>query len=333
VCRLCVMLWKGGGARCAAGTRSQMRRWLCTPSSASPTSVHNNTWFTARSSDDTPNLALLLLNTPQKPASALRQLWSLATYRVCADAAANRLHDSFLLSEELADGVKAAGSALVTPASMRQQLYELERIAAQHESMVPDAVTGDFDSIRADVLQFYKDRGCLIAHDSSQDSTDFGKALGLIGSLPQEDSQSRTVVALGAFGDRFDHELASINMLYMWQHRFERIILMGERMTATLLPAGRHKIIPNPLLEGPTCGLLPIGGACERVSTKGLRWNLVDQPLGFGGMVSSSNEMVVEADGVMQVIVETSHPLVWTTVLRPDGWPRSTASHARWFGS
>ena len=63
-----------------------------------PARVHCNAWLTAPPSQDTPPSALVLLNTPPRPASALRQLWSISSYRVCADAAANRLRDSIHLA-------------------------------------------------------------------------------------------------------------------------------------------------------------------------------------------------------------------------------------------
>ena len=288
---------------------------------------HDNGWLTMPPSPDTPRTALVLLNTPPRPASALRQLWSLSSYRVCADAAANRLRDSIQLA--LGDETMVSGS----PAQLRRRLKQLQHVAKQHESMVPDAVTGDFDSIRPDVLDFYRQRGCLIAHNPSQNSTDFDKALQLVekaqaATLHEVQGKSAaatpaprkwTVIAFGAFGDRFDHELASINVLYRYRG-FERLLLMGERMTACLLPPGHHAIRSNPQIEGPTCGLLPIGGACDAVWTTGLRWNLEGQPLRFGALVSSSNQML---DGC--VTVTTTHPVIWTTVLRPDGWPRMTA--------
>ena len=87
---------------------------------------------------------------------------------------------------------------------------------------------------------------------------------------------------------------------------------------------GRHVPRPNPLIEGPTCGLLPIGGKCDKVHTSGLRWNLRGEPLEFGGLVSSSNQLLADPEtGLAEVHVSTTHPVVWTTVLRPDGWPRT----------
>jgi len=281
--------------------------------------------MTAPPSSDTPRTALLLLNTPPRPASALRQLWALSSFRVCADAAANRLRDS--VKHAIDDERMVSG----TPGQLRQRLHHLQEVSQLHSSMVPDIVTGDFDSIRPDVLDFYRQHGTRIAHNPSQASTDFEKSLVLIEEAQAASMRSCinegspvhrwTVIAFGAFGDRFDHELASINVLYRFQ-KFARLLLMGERMTACLLMPGQHVIRPNVHLEGPACGLLPIGGSCDAVWTSGLRWNLRGESLKFGGMISSSNSMVADAEGRLEVRVNTTHPLVWTTVLRPDGWPR-----------
>jgi thiamine pyrophosphokinase len=284
---------------------------------------HDNTWLTAAPSANSSRTALLLLNTPPRPASALRQLWALSSYRVCADAAANRLRDSIQLVMGDTEAMVAGG-----PAALRERLVRLRRVAKIHEGMVPDALAGDFDSIRPDVLDFYRQRGCQIVHDPSPYSTDFDKALRLVedvqaATLRTEGvtAQRWTVVAFGAFGDRFDHELSALNVLHRYRN-FGRLLLMGERMTACLLGPGRHVLRPSPLIEGPTCGLLPVGGPCEAVWTSGLKWNLRGEPLRFGGLVSSSNAMVPCAQtGRLEVTVTTTHPLIWSTVLRPEGWP------------
>ena len=77
--------------------------------------------------------------------------------------------------------------------------------------------------------------------------------------------------------------------------------------TASLLPPGAHEIAVDASVEGPHCGLVPLGGPCASVTTRGLRWNLDAQPLAFGGLVSTSNLLVGDA-----VEVETSDPLVFT---------------------
>ena len=77
----------------------------------------------------------------------------MSSYRVCADAAANRLRDSIQLAMG-DEGAMVSGN----PAALRERLVRLRHVAKMHESMVPDAVTGDFDSIKEEVLEFYEKR-------------------------------------------------------------------------------------------------------------------------------------------------------------------------------
>ena len=71
-------------------------------------------------------------------------LWRSSKLRVCADGAANRLHDA--LDDEARGG------------------------------HLPDLIAGDLDSLRDDVAQFYAARGVPIARQPEQDRHDFEKA-------------------------------------------------------------------------------------------------------------------------------------------------------------
>ena len=53
------------------------------------------------------------------------------------------------------------------------------------------------------------------------------------------------------------------------------------------------------------------------MTTRGLEWDLDEQPLAFGELVSSSNRF---ADGAGAVEIETSAPLLYTATLAD--WPR-----------
>ena len=46
-----------------------------------------------------------------------------------------------------------------------------------------------------------------------------------------------------------------------------------------------------------------------------------------GELVSSSNEIVDEPGHPMEVTVETSHDVIWTTVLRPEGWSQRSSTY------
>ena len=54
---------------------------------------------------------------------------------------------------------------------------ERERRRAAH---VPDAICGDLDSARGEVLDYYRARGAAIARDGDQDTNDLDKCLSLL---------------------------------------------------------------------------------------------------------------------------------------------------------
>ena len=77
-------------------------------------------------------------------------------------------------------------------------------------------------------------------------------------------------------------------------------------------------------LDGPLCGLFPVGSSTATVLTSGLKWNLCEQELCMGGLVSSSNEIVYTTSAVSddsceaEVVVHTSHPILWTCQIPLD---------------
>ena len=224
------------------------------------------------------NLALIILNVEPNQrhgaaAARFTDLWRQSSVRVCADGAANRLHDS--LNEPV------------------------------RSEMVPDLITGDLDSLRPDVASFYEKRGVRIEGENEQDSHDFEKCLRWLErqqtATPEQQQQNLhsgisdgsssssggggsgpadkiirggvssapfSVVAYGAFGGRLDHLMANLNMVYSFSC-FERFLLLSDESLAFLLRPGCHVITTNSDVEDGTCGLIPLGARCERVVTSG----------------------------------------------------------------
>lgn len=242
--------------------------------------------------------SLILLNRPLER-TLVGHFWRTAGVTVCADGAANRLFDLLAADE-------------------RQQY-------------VPQHIVGDLDSIRPEVVAYYKVQGTTVHHVHDQDSHDLEKCVMLLqqggGRIDAEVGRIRVPAAaaatvgseaseqehhisiIGALGGRLDHEMANINTLFKFQHAQPslHLILVGTVSAVQLLPAGCTTLSIS-AWEGPTCGLLPIGGVCEEVTTTGLEWDVTKARLGFGGLISSSN-LCKEGQAVT---VQCSQPLVWT---------------------
>ncbi|KAI8493547.1 cAMP-dependent protein kinase subunit [Branchiostoma belcheri] len=223
-------------------------------------------------------IALIVLNQPQS-LDVLAVLWTKAVLKAVTDGGVNRLYDA---------------------------------TRNNPESWIPDLITGDFDSASSENLQYYKDKGSEVICTPDQDHTDFTKCLQLVVQRIQERNiQVDYIVSVGAFGGRMDQVMANINTLYEARSLTSiPVFLLDEVSMAFLLSPGKTVLHVQTGGEGEWCGLVPVGGTCPHVTTTGLKWNLNDQSLKFGELISTSNTFDQSAAGL--VTVETNDPLLWT---------------------
>jgi len=255
-----------------------------------------------------------------------------ATETSCDEKSTVVFSSSLLLDDEAATDVQRTALIVLnypipTKSLLLDHLWKTSgtRIAADgganrlyeySKELIPDRIRGDLDSLDPSVRAYYETRDVSVEQDFCQDTNDLDKALQVLNA-----EEIDRVVIYGAFGGRFDQEMASFAALYKWAPHFSgQLYLYSDETCAFLLPANvecgiRLPFYDNqqPLIigEGPTCGLIPLGCRCDSIVTSGLKWDLDgSMPLEFGGLVSSSNRIMEPT-----VKIVASHPIVFTAEL------------------
>ncbi|KAK8960898.1 hypothetical protein KSP40_PGU005686 [Platanthera guangdongensis] len=251
---------------------------------------HASTFLLPSSADpagDIPSPAYALVVLNQRLPRFAPVLWDRAKLRICADGGANRVFDGM------------------------PELFPDEDPGEIRFRYKPDIIKGDMDSIRGEVMDYYSDLGVKIVDEShDQDTTDLHKCIAFVSDCtPNLDKSNLRILVVGALGGRFDHEVGNINVLYRFSNK--RIILLSDDCLIYLLPKTHWHEIHIQSVEGPHCGLIPVGAPASATTTSGLQWNLSDTEMHFGGLVSTSN--IVQDE---KITVRSDTDILWTISIR-----------------
>ncbi|KAK5112204.1 hypothetical protein LTR62_004365 [Meristemomyces frigidus] len=234
--------------------------------------------------DEKNKVALIILNSPLSDYAYTQRLFDHASFRVCADGGANRLHD------------------LSVAQNPKLPLSEALR------KMVPDLIHGDLDSLQDTVRERWQQIGVKVSHDPDQYSTDFGKAIKkVVECLPAV----KDILVLGSLGGRVDQGIGLLHELYREQarrHTAIRFTLFTESSITVVLGQGQTTI-ETPLKTGlirENIGILPLYGPAV-ISTQGLEWDVEDWPTEMGGQVSTSNHITAD-----QITIKTDREVLFT---------------------
>lgn len=223
----------------------------------------------------TPGAVLIVLNQPIEHVHIFDKAWEACEYHVVTDGAANHM-----------------------------------KSVSQHtkKKYTPDFIVGDFDSIDAEVREWYVRRGVPFVTDESVYATDFMKAMEQ--SHTRFDGAHKTFIAFGALGGRVDHTWHSYFCLSVAERRGDRLILASNQSVTLLVPPGRHSFATPPKLVGETCGYAPLEGFAT-VATGGFEWDVEDYYVSFTTRLSTSNLL-----RAAEVWLQTDKPLMFTVEIR-----------------
>ena len=162
----------------------------------------------------------------------------------------------------------------------------------------PDYIVGDLDSASEDILGRYFDVPVL-QFPAEKDQTDLEIALEHVCGLNAE-----SIVILGGFGGRFDHQLANVHVM-MQAVKYGASVEMRDEDVKVLAV---DKYCRMHRAEGETVTLLPLTETVSGIVTKGLKYPLQNESLSVGFARGVSNRIEGEwaevwmGDGVLLVI-------------------------------
>lgn len=169
--------------------------------------------------------------------------------------------------------------------------------------IIPDLAVGDFDSVTAEGLEWVSRSGATVTrHPAAKNHTDLELAIDAALATDPE-----RVVVIAVAGGRTDHFLANIAVLAQPAYRGAEIdAYMG---TSVISVVHDRRTLAGE--AGETITLLPVGGDATGVTTDGLRYPLVGEPLPAGTTRGVSNVF----DGESATVSVESGVLL---AIRPD---------------
>ncbi len=143
----------------------------------------------------------------------------------------------------------------------------------------PQFIIGDLDSVKPEILDYYRSKNCQIFKISSQNNTDIEKVLDYL--LFNGYSEA---ILFGATGDRLDHTIGNLSILIKYYERIKIHIIHYNSVLSCYFGETSFKVKPGEIIS--FYGL----DNNTKFTTKGLKYNLQNELLYLGYRESTSNE-------------------------------------------
>lgn len=152
--------------------------------------------------------------------------------------------------------------------------------------LLPDVVIGDLDSIEKNILEKLINSKCrVIQYPRDKDYTDTQLAINYAIEAGAID-----IILLGCTGDRLDHSLANIFILFKLIEFDINVRIINEKNTVYII---KDEIKLKGSI-GDLISLLPIGGDVGGIYTKGLKYKLEGKNIAMGDPLGISNVFISE---------------------------------------
>ncbi|CAI4231126.1 unnamed protein product [Auanema sp. JU1783] len=184
----------------------------------------------------------------------------------------------------------------------------LSLIIERDSFLLPTFVGGDFDSVKEEDVVLAEKENIEIMHLPDENKTDMTKVLEVLLEKLKEKPEVKEVIILGGLNGRFDHILSVLNSCLLCQRLTDkRLFIVDDRNLVFLVLPGTTKINIDRSLLTKSCGFIPISQEETIVTTSGYRWDLKNQSIAFGNLISTSNEPIQD-----EISIKTNAPLIIT---------------------
>ncbi|MBS1518399.1 MAG: thiamine diphosphokinase [Bacteroidetes bacterium] len=147
----------------------------------------------------------------------------------------------------------------------------------------PDIITGDLDSIKPEVLEYFSKKGTKIISSKDQETTDFEKTLKYC-----IEEKIKKIFVFGAVSERPDHTLNNFSVLKRYCRKTD-IVLYSEEFEIFFIDSE----VKFNYRKNETVSLMPFPKA-DRIITSGLKYKLNREKLELGKREGSLNLSVSE---------------------------------------
>lgn len=159
--------------------------------------------------------------------------------------------------------------------------------------LTPDYIVGDFDSVRPDVLEYFRGKDIPVHQvPTRKDETDMELGISLAVELGATD-----IVLFGGIGDRFDHTLANAHLLLMLLKKGIRARLVDPKNCVELID--KHLTLHGKV--GDIVSTIPLSMMVEGVTLKGFSYPLTDRDLALDDELIAVSNVLAEETATVDI--------------------------------